>query len=63
MATKITRKLANTLILKELEKANEKWDDLRFGQLLLMIGINLGFEDLYKESTTVLEKAKGENNG
>ena len=63
MATKITRNLANKLILEELAKANDKWDDLRFGQLLLMTGINVGFEDLYKESTTVLEKVKGENNG
>ena len=63
MATKITRKLANTLILEELAKANEKWNDLRFGQLLLMTGITLSMEDLYVESTTVLEKVKGENNG
>lgn len=62
MATKITRKLANNLILEELAKANDKWDDLRFGQLLLMTGINVSIEDLYIESTTVLEKLKGENN-
>lgn len=60
MAIKIDRKLANTLILEELAKANEKWHDLRFGQLLLMTGINVSMEDLYKESTTVLEKMKGE---
>lgn len=61
MATKITRNLANKLILEELAKANDKWDDLRFGQLLLITGINVSMEDLYIESTTVLEKVKGEN--
>ena len=61
MSTKIDRKLANTLILEELAKVNEKWDDLRFGQMLLMAGINVSFEDLYKESTTVLIKIKEEN--
>lgn len=60
MATKITRNLANKLILEELTKANEKWDDLRFGQLLLMTGITVSMEDLYIESTTVLAKVKGE---
>lgn len=60
MAKQITRKLANTLILEELAKANEKWNDLRFGQLLLMTGISVSMEDLFKESTTVLEKLKGE---
>lgn len=60
MATKIDRKLANTLILEELAKANEKWYDLRFGQLLLMTGIKVSMDDLYVESTTVLEKIKGE---
>lgn len=60
MTTKLTRKLANNLILEELAKANDKWNDLRFGQLLLMTGINVSIEDLYIESTTVLEKVKGE---
>jgi hypothetical protein len=65
MTTEITRKIANDLILEELKKANNRWgnQDLRFGQLLLMAGFKLGFEDLYVESTTVLEKVKGENNG
>ena len=63
MTTKLTRKLANKLILEELAKANDKWGDLRFGQLLLMIGINVSIEDLYVESTTILGKVKGENNG
>lgn len=63
MTTKIDRKLANTLILEELAKVNDKYHDLRFGQLLLMTGINVAMEDLYVESTTVLAKVKGENNG
>lgn len=63
MVTKIDRKLTNTLILEELAKVNEKYHDLRFGQLLLMTGIIVSMEDLYVESTTILTKVKGENNG
>lgn len=54
----MTRKEANSKILEKLAQANEKYTDLRFGQLLLMIGINLPMEEMYKESTIVLEKAK-----
>jgi len=59
----MTRKEANKLILEKLHEQNEKWGDLRFGQLLLMTGITVPIEDLYKESTTILENVKGEING
>lgn len=52
----MTRKEANLELLKHLTEAAKTFDQLRFNQLLLVVGVVTKSDDFYEESEVTLDR-------